>query len=750
MDGGDRLEELRGLRDGHLQHLGDVLALVAHLERLAVVARALTHLARHVHVRQEVHLDLDGAVAVAGLAATALDVEGEAPGLVAAHLGLLGLGEQVADLVEHAGVRRRVGARGTPDRALVHLHELVQVLQPFDLLHPAGNLARAVELILQRLRQNLVHQRGFAGAGHAGHGHQHAERDVHADVVQVVLSRADDLQLPLLIDVPPVLRHLDHLAASQVVARDGVLGLENAFRLALVDHFPAVLAGARADVDEPVGFTDGVLVVLHHDQRVAQVAQLFQRGDQALVVALVQADGRLVQHVKHTSQAGTDLGGQADALRLAARQRAGGAGQGEVVQPHVQQEMQACLDFAQHGTCDHFFAVAQHQVVQVLGGVLDGKLSQARDGQLPVRGRRQAHSQDLRLQTRTVTRRARHLAGVREQAFLLRFGLGLLQLALQVAHDALVGRRVRALAPVAVLVAHVDLRGRSVDQVLLLRLGQRAQRRVGVEVLLFRQRLDEFGEVFLVRAGVPRLERVHRGCVRVRDDQVHVDLLAHAQAVAGRAGAERRVEGERARLVLLHVELVAVRAGHLLGEDLHALRVVGVQFNKVEADKAVGKLERRLHGIRQALLLAGLDGEAVHHHVDVVLDLLFQLRRVRELVGLPVHVHARVALRRQVGEEVLELALALAHNRREHLELGALFQLEHAVHDLLRGLALNHRVAHRAVRGTCARVQKAQVVIDLRDGAHGGARVAVGGLLVDGHCRAQPVDVVHVRLVHLA
>jgi hypothetical protein len=34
-----------------------------------------------------VHLDLDDAVALAGLAAAALDVEGEAAGLVAARLG---------------------------------------------------------------------------------------------------------------------------------------------------------------------------------------------------------------------------------------------------------------------------------------------------------------------------------------------------------------------------------------------------------------------------------------------------------------------------------------------------------------------------------------------------------------------------------------------------------------------------------------------------------------------------------------
>ena len=44
-----------------------------------------------------------------------------------------------------------------------------------------------------------------------------------------------------------------------------------------------------------------------------------------MVVALVQADARLVEHVEHADQAGADLGGEPDALRLAARQRAGAA-----------------------------------------------------------------------------------------------------------------------------------------------------------------------------------------------------------------------------------------------------------------------------------------------------------------------------------------------------------------------------------------------------------------------------------------
>src|SRR5439155_16265947 len=81
---------------------------------------------------QEVHLDLDQAVDLERLAAAALDVEGEAAGLVAARLALGQAGEPVADLGEGAGVGRGVGARGAADRRLVDVDHLVELLQPGD------------------------------------------------------------------------------------------------------------------------------------------------------------------------------------------------------------------------------------------------------------------------------------------------------------------------------------------------------------------------------------------------------------------------------------------------------------------------------------------------------------------------------------------------------------------------------------------------------------------------------------------
>jgi hypothetical protein len=50
---------------------------------------------------------------------------------------------------------------------------------------------------------------------------------------------------------------------------------------------------------------------------------MLQRPEQPVVVALVQADRRFVEHVHHAGQPGADLRGEPDPLRLAAGQRIG-------------------------------------------------------------------------------------------------------------------------------------------------------------------------------------------------------------------------------------------------------------------------------------------------------------------------------------------------------------------------------------------------------------------------------------------
>jgi hypothetical protein len=74
-----------------------------------------------------------------------------------------------------------------------------------------------------------------------------------------------------------------------------------------VHHLAAVLPRAGPDVDDVVGHRDRVLVVLDDDDGVAEVPQAGERVDETAVVALVQPDGGLVEHVEHADQTRADL-----------------------------------------------------------------------------------------------------------------------------------------------------------------------------------------------------------------------------------------------------------------------------------------------------------------------------------------------------------------------------------------------------------------------------------------------------------
>src|SRR5437773_6853443 len=91
------LEEFQGVGDAQVEHVRDGLSFISDLERLAVVAATLAHLAGHVDVGEEVHLDLDEPVPLAGLAAAPLHVEREPARPVAADLGLGQESEELAN-----------------------------------------------------------------------------------------------------------------------------------------------------------------------------------------------------------------------------------------------------------------------------------------------------------------------------------------------------------------------------------------------------------------------------------------------------------------------------------------------------------------------------------------------------------------------------------------------------------------------------------------------------------------------------
>ena len=354
------------------------------------------------------------------------------------------------------------------------------------------------------------------------------------------------------------------LLARQVLPGDGRLVGQQAAAAgdrAGVHDVAAVLPRPGPDVDDVVGGADGLLVVLDHDDRVAQVAQPLQRGDEALVVALVQADGGLVEHVEHADQAAADLAGQADALRLSAGQGAGRAGEGQVVEPHIEQELHALAHFLEDAVGDHVLAVAQLQGRHGLDGVGDGEAAQLVDVAA-------AHGdgQRLGLEPGAAAGGAVHLAHVLLDLLTRPVRLGLAVAALQPRDDALEDRLVGALAVEAVLVGDVHRAvARAVEDELLVLGLERLPRRVEVEAAELGHADLQPGEVLAAGARPRRQRALGQRQGVVGHDQLGVHLELGAQAEADRAGPVGRVEGEAARGRLLEAD-AAVGAGQVLGE----------------------------------------------------------------------------------------------------------------------------------------------------------------------------------------
>src|ERR1019366_1356155 len=122
--------------------------------------------------------------------------------------------------------------------------------------------------------------------------------------------------------------------------------------------------GAGAEVDDIVGAADGFFIVLDDENGIAEVAQVFERGEKTPVVAMVQADGRLVEYVEDAAQLGSDLSGETDALAFSAGECGGRAAERQVAEANVVQKFEAFGDFVGDASGDGQFPAGQFDLVR--------------------------------------------------------------------------------------------------------------------------------------------------------------------------------------------------------------------------------------------------------------------------------------------------------------------------------------------------------------------------------------------------
>ena len=165
---------------------------------------------------------------------------------------------------------------------------------PWPLL---GSVQPARECLLQ----NVGDEGALATSRDTGHGNEFAEREGNIELAQIVLARPlnrDRFTAPL----TARLRHRYCAVTTKVGTGNGVFRREEILERAVRDQAAAQLSCTGSNINDPVSGTNRLFVMLHHEHRIAEVAQSNERGDQARVVALVQADGRLIQDVEDADQ----------------------------------------------------------------------------------------------------------------------------------------------------------------------------------------------------------------------------------------------------------------------------------------------------------------------------------------------------------------------------------------------------------------------------------------------------------------
>ena len=237
--------------------------------------------------------------------------------------------------------------------------------------------------------------------------------------------------------------------------------------------------------------------------------------------------------------------------------------------------------------------------------------------------------------------------------------------------------------------------------------------------------------------------------VGVGNNEFGVDLQAETETRAFRTCTIGRIERERARLDLVEIEGMAIRAGHMLGERHLPFRIVLRQVDEFGDHHPMGQSQRSLDGIRKTLANAVTNHQTVDDNRDRMLLLLSQRDVVGQLPHLAVYDGPRVPIATQQFKQIGEFPFSPSHNWRQNLEAGSLGVCEQCIHHLLGGLGLHWFAAHRAVRYAGSGEQQTQVIVDLGNRSHRGTWVAVGRFLVDGDRRAQTLDEIDIRFVHL-
>src|SRR5882762_2941595 len=425
-------EELERVGRRQIEDVADGVALVADGERFRIVAAAAADFAHHVNIWKKIHFDAAEAVALASFAAAAFHVEAEAAWAVAALARFGEHGEETANGREDASVGSGIRTRRAAYGGLIDFDNFVDLIRAENFAMRGGRFRGAIELLREGAIENVVDERGLAGAGHAGDDREHPKRKRDIDVFQIVGAGAENLNR-FAVGAAAFFGDGDFGGTAQILTGEGFRRVFDLLRLALGDEVAAGVARAGAEVDDEIGAADGVFIVLDDEDGVAEIAKMFEGAEKAIIVAGVEADAGLVKDVQNAAKARADLSGEANALGFAAGERGSRAIEAEIAEADREKEIDALGDFLEGTRGDFFLASGQLREDFVHRGTRGGERKRGEIGNRPTG---KLHRERLGAETLAVTDAAERSGHVLRHPLAVGVRSGLFEIALEKFQDA--------------------------------------------------------------------------------------------------------------------------------------------------------------------------------------------------------------------------------------------------------------------------------------------------------------------------
>ena len=470
--------------------------------------------------------------------------------------------------------------------------------------------------------------------------------------------------------------------------------------------------------------------------------------DEAVVVALVETNTRLVENIEDAGKPGANLCGKPDALGLAAGKRSALAVELEVVETHFIEKMQPLPDLAQHIFDDAGITLGELQVSHDIRRLADCESADRLNTKLCARLCCERDGQNLWAQAGSFTHAAYALSLKKPEAFAGKLAFGGFVEVLELCENAL--KRLGRSAVGADGDRDVSF-SRAVENKLAETFWQVApcffhgSRRVGEEAI------QERGVVSLhtLVGLLPRTNGALRDCFFGIHNEVGIEETLRADPLACRAGSEVAVKGKMLRREARHGEAgrgIAKVGGEFFFDPLRRARFEAA-CRQVSSAQTQGSLHRVCKTLSEVLA----HGQTIDDRLDEVGFCFIQadVFRIRQLDDLAVHSQADKALAAGFFNHITKLADLSGDKRRKDEEFRALGPAKDGIGDSLRRLA-GYTLAGFRIMGNADRcVEQAEIVVN--PGGCGDGRPGIGRreALLNRDRRGEPFDVVHIGLLHL-